>query len=71
MPDHCRHPGEHRDELVAEPAAEERGRGALGDVEQGDREPELEAERPPDVRRAGFPLPTVRMSTPLTSFGSQ
>jgi hypothetical protein len=46
---------EHADEVVGEPATEERRGGPLGDVQKRDGEAELEAERPPDVGRADVP----------------
>ena len=57
MADHGRDAREHADEVAAEPEAEHRGDRALGDVEERDREPHLEAERAPDVRRAGVAAP--------------
>src|SRR5919106_7030274 len=50
-------PGEDADQVVAEPDPEERRRRALGDVQERDGEPELEAERPPHVRRPRVPAP--------------
>src|SRR5262249_58650118 len=38
-----------------EQEAEPRRRKPLGDVQQRDAEPDLEAHRPPDVRRTGAP----------------
>ena len=51
MADHGRDAGEHTDEVASEREAEQCRRRTLGDVEERDRHPELEAERPPDVRR--------------------
>ncbi len=57
MADHGRDSGEHSDEVAPEREAQQRRHGALGDVEERNRHPELEPERPPDVRRAGVPAP--------------
>jgi hypothetical protein len=46
---------QHSDQVIAEPAAEERRRRSLGDVEQRDGQAELETERPPYIRRADVP----------------
>jgi hypothetical protein len=50
-------PCKDADEVVAEPAAEQRGRSPLADVEDRDREAELEPERAPDVGRARVSAP--------------
>ena len=48
---------EDGDEVVSEPAAEQRRDGALGDVEDRNADPELEAEGAPDVRRPRVSAP--------------
>jgi hypothetical protein len=57
MAGHRRTARKHSDEVVSEPAPKQRGDRALGDVEHGHAEPELEAERAPDVGGARVPAP--------------
>ena len=52
MADHRGDPSEKTGELVSGPQAEQRGREALADVENGDGETGLEPECAPDVRGA-------------------
>ena len=63
MADHRGNPGEDADEVAPEPEAEQRGRRSLGDVEEGDRDPEAEAQVRQTPVAPGLPLPSVRMST--------
>ena len=55
--DHGSDTGEDADQVTSEPEPEDGGGRALGDVQQRDGHPELEAERPPDVRRPGVAAP--------------
>jgi len=50
-------PGEEPDELASQPEAEQRRDEALRDVEQRDRQAQLEALRAPDVRGPGVAAP--------------
>ncbi len=69
--EHRRAAGEHADQLADEERADERGHEALGDVEHDDRDPVALPYVRQTLLAPMLPLPTLRMSSPLTSRTTQ